>query len=60
MNTVTLSKPGVIDDTGVLDWLAMDEAAKSPNATTDPRDEFEDQALPFMDQLYGAAMRMTR
>ena len=24
------------------------------------RDQFEEQALPFMDQLYGAAMRMTR
>lgn len=24
------------------------------------RDQFEQQALPFMDQLYGAAMRMTR
>ena len=27
---------------------------------TELRDLFEDQALPFMDQLYGAAMRMTR
>ncbi|MGO1307935.1 MAG: sigma factor, partial [Microbacterium gubbeenense] len=26
----------------------------------DPRSQFEDQALPFMDQLYGAAMRMAR
>jgi len=26
----------------------------------DPRALFEEQALPFMDQLYGAAMRMTR
>lgn len=26
----------------------------------DPADLFEEQALPFMDQLYGAAMRMTR
>jgi RNA polymerase sigma-70 factor (ECF subfamily) len=24
------------------------------------RDQFQEQALPFMDQLYGAAMRMTR
>lgn len=27
---------------------------------TSARDQFEQQALPFMDQLYGAAMRMTR
>ena len=26
----------------------------------DPSRQFEEQALPFMDQLYGAAMRMTR
>lgn len=28
--------------------------------TISARDQFEQQALPFMDQLYGAAMRMTR
>lgn len=37
-------------------WLAMDDAG----APADPRAQFEEQALPFMDQLYGAAMRMTR
>ncbi len=26
----------------------------------DPRDRFEAEALPFIDQLYGAALRMTR
>nr|WP_241739947.1 sigma-70 family RNA polymerase sigma factor [Microbacterium invictum] len=29
-------------------------------AVDDPRTQFEEQALPFMDQLYAAAMRMTR
>jgi RNA polymerase sigma-70 factor (ECF subfamily) len=31
-----------------------------PAATHDPRDLFEEQAIPFLDQLYGAALRMTR
>ncbi|WP_371830578.1 sigma-70 family RNA polymerase sigma factor [Curtobacterium poinsettiae] len=44
---------------------ALDEAADEPvDAKTvseaELRSLFEDQALPFMDQLYGAAMRMTR
>lgn len=38
-----------------LDWPVMDEMTAS-----DPRREFEEQAIPFMDQLYAAAMRMTR
>ena len=38
-----------------LDWTSMDEPS-----TTDPRALFEQQALPFMDPLYAAAMRMTR
>lgn len=33
--------------------LPMDESL-------DPRDRFEADALPFIDQLYGAALRMTR
>ena len=46
-----------------LDWEVMDE---QPEEEVDvapaqiARAQFEDQALPFMDQLYGAAMRMTR
>ncbi|OIU88406.1 sigma-70 family RNA polymerase sigma factor [Microbacterium sp. AR7-10] len=38
-----------------LDWPVMDETA-----SRDPRRDFEEQAIPFMDQLYAAAMRMTR
>jgi len=44
-----------VDDVSRLDWLVMDETASS-----DPRRDFEEQAIPFMDQLYAAAMRMTR
>lgn len=32
----------------------------APEQPADPRALFEEQALPFMDQLYAAAMRMTR
>ncbi|CDK00462.1 RNA polymerase sigma-E factor [Microbacterium sp. C448] len=46
-----------------LDWDVMDEQPE-PEVDVAPaqiaRAQFEDQALPFMDQLYGAAMRMTR
>jgi RNA polymerase sigma-70 factor, ECF subfamily len=51
----------------VLDWPLMDEtpdetvqeASIEPSAS-ETRDLFEEQALPFMDQLYAAAMRMTK
>lgn len=47
-----------------VDWAAMDEQMAMPaekaDAQASARAEFEEQALPFMDQLYGAAMRMTR
>ncbi|GAB3282056.1 sigma-70 family RNA polymerase sigma factor [Microbacterium sp. MEC084] len=32
----------------------------SPLTAAETRDQFQEQALPYMDQLYGAAMRMTR
>lgn len=53
----------------VVDWGTMsahgDVGAETskPDASAErarARTEFEEQALPFMDQLYGAAMRMTR
>ncbi|WP_454261458.1 sigma-70 family RNA polymerase sigma factor [Pseudoxanthomonas mexicana] len=37
-----------------------EQAATEPQTTEDPRTQFEQQALPFMDPLYAAAMRMTR
>jgi RNA polymerase sigma-70 factor, ECF subfamily len=57
-----------------VDWPPMDDETDLPDsegqeadaaATTEvgnetARTQFEEQALPFMDQLYGAAMRMTR
>mgnify|MGYP003396981511 CR=1 FL=1 len=48
-----------------LDWGTMSAHEDSPVAASvvspaDARTQFEQQALPFMDQLYGAAMRMTR
>ena len=46
-----------------VDWRVMsdstDQAAEA-DLDQDPRAQFEEQALPFMDQLYAAAMRMTR
>ena len=43
-----------------LDWALMDTDDASVTAAADKRRLFEEQALPFMDQLYAAAMRMTR
>lgn len=48
----------VIDING-LDWPVMDDTVTA-DTVGDPRREFEEQAIPFMDQLYAAAMRMTR
>ena len=66
----------VMADAAHVDWAAMTDASdRSPldelaeryaaaprerDAAARARAEFEEQALPFMDQLYGAAMRMTR
>ncbi|KJQ55877.1 sigma-70 family RNA polymerase sigma factor [Microbacterium sp. SA39] len=49
---------GTLDISG-LDWPVMDDTATT-EPVGDPRREFEEQAIPFMDQLYAAAMRMTR
>ncbi|WP_369814029.1 sigma-70 family RNA polymerase sigma factor, partial [Frigoribacterium sp. Leaf186] len=38
----------------------VDAALEAVDADAEKRALFEDQALPFMDQLYAAAMRMTR
>lgn len=48
-----------------LDWASMttEEPQDAPAPKLEgaaKRDLFEEQALPFMDQLYAAAMRMTR
>jgi len=46
-------------DIAAVDWPAM---PKPTPRTPDPdaKAQFEEQALPYMDQLYAAAMRMTR
>ncbi|MFP7760877.1 sigma-70 family RNA polymerase sigma factor [Marisediminicola sp. LYQ134] len=36
------------------------DAASEAAAASEKRDLFESQAIPYMDQLYGAALRMTR
>jgi RNA polymerase sigma-70 factor (ECF subfamily) len=45
-----------------VDWPVMSTVDEtiSPEPENDPRALFEEQALPFLDQLYGAAMRMTK
>ncbi|MDH6180493.1 RNA polymerase sigma-70 factor (ECF subfamily) [Microbacteriaceae bacterium SG_E_30_P1] len=49
------------DVVGDLDWSLMTtETPGGDDEQGDLRDLFEEQALPFMDQLYAAAMRMTR
>ncbi|MGV9195146.1 sigma-70 family RNA polymerase sigma factor [Microbacterium sp. MC2] len=51
----TVERPLRVDPHPDIDWSVMDE-----QAAEDPRTQFEEQALPFMDPLYAAAMRMTR
>ena len=53
--------------TGTVGWASMTEfhtlddlASGEPGATDDPTARFEADALPYLDQLYAAAMRMTR
>jgi RNA polymerase sigma-70 factor (ECF subfamily) len=44
-----------------LELALMSDTTKSDEAgEIDPRTLFEEQALPYMDQLYAAAMRLTR
>jgi len=61
----------LVDETEVQLDAVEDEQTAPDDAADEPVDAktvseaelrslFEDQALPFMDQLYGAAMRMTR
>ncbi|PSL38845.1 RNA polymerase ECF family sigma subunit [Labedella gwakjiensis] len=57
--------PEVSDEMTDVRAVALADIEGAPDATTvgatdDPRPLFEEQALPFIDQLYGAAMRMTK
>src|SRR5215510_12054917 len=50
-----------LQSTAPVDWRMMEEQATTPHdEAAQTRAQFEEQALPFMDQLYAAAMRMTR
>jgi RNA polymerase sigma-70 factor (ECF subfamily) len=53
-----LSEQAILDD---LELALMSNTTKSDEqAPADPRALFEEQALQYMDQLYAAAMRLTR
>jgi RNA polymerase sigma-70 factor (ECF subfamily) len=65
MSTAVLERPMTEADHGRLalavDWPVMTSVdPEALPAEPDPRSLFEAQALPFIDQLYGAAMRMTK
>jgi RNA polymerase sigma-70 factor (ECF subfamily) len=51
-----MSDPEKSNDTA----QSNDTAKPDDTASADPRALFEEQALPYMDQLYAAAMRLTR
>ncbi|WP_414693725.1 MULTISPECIES: sigma-70 family RNA polymerase sigma factor [unclassified Plantibacter] len=65
MSTAVLERPATEADHGrralAVDWPVMTSVdPEALPAQPDPRSLFEAQALPFIDQLYGAAMRMTK
>ena len=71
MPTALLDKPAAVDRRdvnrsaryGELDSSAMTDSKRDAGSKPEPailRALFEEQAIPFMDQLYAAAMRMTR
>ena len=49
-----------VDDVPVMDPVAMRDLAESDESAEDRSARFERDALQYLDQLYGAAMRMTR
>lgn len=54
-------RPGTERGAGLdLRLMNLSDTDAAEGAPTDASRQFEEQALPFMDQLYGAAMRMTR
>ncbi len=74
MQSLTLERPTTVPPTPAVLWEAMTESLQDDLSTADDAAEisvedestddrsarFERDALPFLDQLYGAAMRMTR
>jgi RNA polymerase sigma-70 factor (ECF subfamily) len=57
MTTLLASRPDAAASAD-LDWALM--TTTTPDKGDENRRLFEEQALPYMDQLYAAAMRMTR
>src|SRR5690606_33745934 len=65
--TLTLERPSRLGPVALrrrgLGWSAMsttDDGSTEPAPAKDNRALFEEQAIPFMDQLYAAGLRMTR
>ncbi len=54
-----LERPGALPVDGLVLPLMTTDTPDVPDAPN-ARDLFEEQAMPFIDQLYAAAMRMTR
>ncbi|GAB3133093.1 hypothetical protein GCM10027057_06290 [Marisediminicola antarctica] len=60
MNTPSEDQLASAPDSPANETPAAEADVAPPVAVPDVRDLFEEQAIPFMDQLYGAALRMTR
>jgi RNA polymerase sigma-70 factor (ECF subfamily) len=74
VQSLTLERPTTVPPTPAVLWDAMTESLQDQTSPADDAAEisvedesaddrsarFERDALPFLDQLYGAAMRMTR
>ena len=60
MSLALAARPSVITSRDLELLLMTTSDAVIDGEAQDPRALFEEQALPFMDQLYAAAMRMTR
>ena len=56
-DTAASEKTDTVEDT---DTDTVEDLAATEAAASSKRNLFEEQAIPFMDQLYGAALRMTR
>jgi RNA polymerase sigma-70 factor (ECF subfamily) len=63
MTIETPNDPATPDDTAAAEAATTDPASPDTDAAATPddvRDLFEEQAMQYMDQLYAAAMRMTK
>jgi RNA polymerase sigma-70 factor (ECF subfamily) len=57
---ITLESPSAASVSSDLQLALMTDTTEDDVQPADPRALFEEQAIPFMDQLYAAAMRLTR